>query len=807
MLEERSLTAFRLGSANVTPYLVERGICSASDLPVSIDQLVGKNMNLLVQLSRPSASGTTPHRYMVKQGPVGRSGVPKDGFKEEWRYSELLRSRPELTALQALVSQPIAYDRPNVILVCRFFQGYKDLGDFYSNGQAFPPVIAAAMGTSLASFHAATFQRKDYLQELDPDSSCLDPAQADQLDYRHELAYLTPAIFQRVSVDGLKFYELYHSSLYLADAIAKLEGGSRRCCLIHGDLKFNNILVHDHWPGWAPPRLPSSPSSLQLADGHGVVRVIDWEQWSWGDPAFDVGALVADYLRIWLRSLVLSRGIDLAVALKLAAVPLEVLQPSLGALLQAYTAQFPRILEHDPDFLDRVFQFAGLALIHMIQAKLHYFEPFATTERSMLQVAKSLLCQPGATREMLLGRHPFAGSAFDPTALAGEIAVPERMPPISPQPDPSIPPPLWTSAFSPERMLADLIENIRVDPPLIEHPAYKPLNLEPACHSESDFADCGRYHALPDDLRRAYLLEEVKNYLYDIYFSGEQEARDELPGLNQAVVNNTIAGLNLDFLSKLQDANLGTGFVDPGWVVVRADDQGVQIEKEGLRLWVNPDAHLVSGSDLAYGPGACLKMPSSLFAGDCYVAIANAGEPLAERPRIRIFFNISADGAPVLMSILSGALNAEGCRFTLNVLHDPRSFPRLDAVSLETQADRHSLICLILERHAHTLSPYLAAAAPLFSCPLAPGIGLVECPVDGGDFGLSRCELLAEALLTPQSPSSSRHQLMVEQFTQHGLDWSRPYLNPGSTAHYAALRWNSTQQVPQSMAAPCCDPV
>ena len=800
------MAAIRLGSANVMPYLVERGICSASDVPVSIDQLIGKNMNLLVQLSRPRGLDATLHRYMVKQGPVGRSGVPKDGFEEEWRYSELLRSRAELAELQALVSQPIAYDRANEILVYRFFQGYKDLGDFYSDSQVFPPVVAAAMGASLASLHAATFQRTDYLLELDPDSDGFDAGRTHQPDYRHELGHLTPAIFQRVSVDGLKFYELYQSSPDLSDAIARLEGGSRRCCLIHGDLKLNNILLHDHWPSWAPPRLPSLPPSLQLADGHGVVRLIDWEQWSWGDPALDVGALVADYLRIWLRSLVLSRGIDLAVALKLAAVPLEMLQPSLGAFLQAYTAQFPRIVESDLDFLDRVFQFAGLGLIHMIQAKLHYFEPFGTAERSMLQVAKSLLCQPRAAREMLLGPTPFAGSVFDATALAGEIAVPERMPPIPPQPEPPIPPPLWTSAFSPERMLADLIENIRVHPPLIEHPAYKPLNLEPAHHSESDLADCGRYRALPDDLRRAYLLEELKNYLYDIYFSGEKEGRGELPEQNPAVVNNAIAGLNLGFLAKLQDANLGTGFLDPGWVVVRADDKGLQIEKEGLRLWVNPDVDLVSASDLAPAARVCLKMPSSLFAGDCYVAIGNAGEPLADKPHIRLYFNISADGAPVLMRMLSGALNAEGCRFTLNVLHDPRAYPRLDAVSLEMQADRYSLIRLILEQQAHTLSPYLAGAVPLFTCPLAPGIGLVECPEDGGDFGLSRCELLAEVLLTTQLPSTARPQLMVEQFTQHGLDWSRPYLNPGSTAHYAPLSWASTSHGHQAVASPHFEP-
>lgn len=79
------------------------------------------------------------------------------------------------------------------------------------------------MGASLAMLHGATFQHKDYLLQLDPDSPSLDPSQVRKPNYRHELGQLTPSIFQRVSIDGLKFYELYQSSRELADVISKLE--------------------------------------------------------------------------------------------------------------------------------------------------------------------------------------------------------------------------------------------------------------------------------------------------------------------------------------------------------------------------------------------------------------------------------------------------------------------------------------------------------------------------------------------------------------------------------------------------------
>lgn len=798
MIVEGSLAAMRLGSDNVFPYLVERGICSPASLLVSVEQLLGKNMNLLVHVSPSDVSDSSPDRYIVKQGPVGRSGVPKDGFDDEWHFSELLQSCDELEVLQPLVSQALAYDRQNEILVCRFFQCYQDLGDFYSDSQLFPPAIAVAMGAALASLHRATYQRTDYLERLDPDRPGCEHVRAP--DYRHELGHLTPSIFQRVSIEALEFYELYQRTSDLSGAIAELEKDARSCCLIHGDLKFNNILLHDHWASWAPQRLPAAPLSLRLSDGLGVVRLIDWEQWAWGDPAFDVGALVADYLRAWLRSLILSSGVDLTLALRMAAVPLELIQPSLQALLQAYTAQFPEIVDHHPDFFDRVFQFAGVGLIGMIQAKLHYYEPFDIAERSMLQVAKSLLCQPEAAREMLVGRAADCSSRYDPAAYAGSSGISTHRVSSPPQAQPGAPLPRWTRDFSTERMLADLIQNIRVEPPVIEHAAYMPLNLDPSGHQVPGEVEHGRYRALPEDLQRNYLLEGIKDYVYGIYFSGEQERRGESVQPEEAVLNNAVAGVNLDFLTRLEIANQGTGFVDPGWIVVQANEGQLQIEKEGLHLWVRPAVDLASATDPAVGSKVRLKMPHALFAGDCYVAIGNEGEPLVAKPRIRIYFNISADGALLLLGFLSEALNRQRCRYSFKVLHDPSDYRRHDAASVEVQASSYRVVASALEQHSCSIASYLKDPIPLFSYPLAPGIGLVESPRDGADFGLSRCELLAEALLESQASPHSRLQMMADRFVQHGLDWSRPYLNPGSMARYLPLSWVPAGQV--TAAAP-----
>jgi hypothetical protein len=69
----------------------------------------------------------------------------------------------------------------------------------------------------------------------------------------------------------------------------------------------------------------------------------------------------------------------------------------------AYCDTFPEIGEQRPDFLKRVVQFAGLALIQQIQAAIQYQKSFGNTGICMLQVAKSLLCHPERSMPTIFG--------------------------------------------------------------------------------------------------------------------------------------------------------------------------------------------------------------------------------------------------------------------------------------------------------------------------------------------------------------------------------------------------------------------
>jgi hypothetical protein len=361
-----------LSSHNVIQYLQDVGLYKSGDGTSEESDLPGsskKNFNLLVTLA-------DNRKLLVKQERnINSEGLPHELFKE-WLFHQLLQRFPVLGNVSAIAPLVVHFDEENSILVRNYLSEYVELATLYHNNEIFPQEISSAIGTTLAGLHRATFQRREYKDFM---------ATAPQGEFRYGfynpaqgIGSISPEIFGTVPRDALKFYVLYQQYESLESAIADLAYNWEPCCLTHNDLKLNNILVHSRW---------------QQLDNC-LVRLIDWEACVWGDPAFDLGTLLASYLGIWLNSLVVDPTIELEESLHLALTPLEILQPSIIALIRSYLNAFPLILEYRSDFIKRVIQFAGLALIHQIQDIITSQKYFSNANLCMLKVAKSLLTMP-----------------------------------------------------------------------------------------------------------------------------------------------------------------------------------------------------------------------------------------------------------------------------------------------------------------------------------------------------------------------------------------------------------------------------
>ncbi|MHC5613538.1 MAG: phosphotransferase family protein [Nostoc sp.] len=361
-----------LSSHNVIQYLQDAGLCSSEDCASEKSELPGSsknNFDLLVTLA-------DNRKLLLKQKRNINNDAPPHELFKEWLFHQLLQQFPVLGNISALAPLVVHFDEENSILVRNYLSEYRELAIFYHNNEIFPQEIASAIGTTLAGLHRATFNRREYKDFM---------ATAPQGEFRYGfynpaqgVGSIEPEIFGSVPTDALKFYVLYQQYESLESAIADLASNWNPCCLTHNDLKLNNILVHSRWE-----KLDNC-----------LVRLIDWSACAWGDPAFDLGTLLASYLGIWLNSLVVDPTIELEESLHLALTPLEILQPSIIALIRSYITAFPMILSYRSDFILRVIQFAGLALVHQIQEMITYRKYFNNAEICMLEVAKSLLTLP-----------------------------------------------------------------------------------------------------------------------------------------------------------------------------------------------------------------------------------------------------------------------------------------------------------------------------------------------------------------------------------------------------------------------------
>lgn len=775
---------FLLNNRNIFSYLTQLNLCQEQEQELSqVENMSCKNFNLLVRL--PS-----DRLLLVKQEPHDRQGETKGDLWHEWKVHQLLQTYPNLQPLLKLVSEIIHFDEDHAIVVTRYLHEYCDLDDFYTQHRTFSPIIATALGHTLATVHQATFDQPKYrlfLEEDEPED------ESETIALMQLETELTPEIFGQVSEEGLKFYALYQRYESLDQAIVQLQQCQELRCLIHHDLKFNNILLHQDWERCEADANASSFSRI---------RLIDWEKWAWGDPASDLGMLIAEYLKIWLKSLGLRSGVEINLALQWAAIPLEELQPSIAALVQAYLAAFPEVLFQFPQFLPRTMQFTGLALIESLRAKLYYREPFGNTEIGMLQVAKTLLCAPEQSILTVFGMptaelinysegestgktiwHSPLPSSFQPTMRSRIVQqIRDRASvqlPISSS--------LLPATCTQEQMLQDLVQQIQIRSDSAYHPHYA---LPLAEQLQSD-----RLQQLPTEVRQQYVRVQLRNLLYDLYFSGELRmtgGQEDFAStgaientIKKNIENNAVGGLNVEFFDQIQRSNNGTGYWDGGWQVCQQINGRYAVQKEELTIFIEPHLHLREERRSPHiGDLVEILLPNHRMSGNFYVAVGNAGTASDDRPTLEICFHVSPIGALALMRHLTVELNRQHIPFSLKMISDGEEDGRYDAATLYLERHFYVVLRPILKIFYTENRSHFYSAVPLMMKPIAPGIGLAEEPEEE-TFGIHRCQIIADALLEieeqqinqPQNIAERRLAAIAQRFLEQGINWRYPYLN------------------------------
>lgn len=363
---------------------------------------------------------------------------------------------------------------------------------------------------------------------------------------------------------------------------------------------------------------------------------------------------------------------------------------------------------------------------------------------------------------------------------------------------PVLPSFLTTLPLRLSRVLQDIATNVTIEPNFcIRHPQYQPFQV-PAEMT-------GRFDNIPADLRQKYLSLQLRSFLYGIYYNGSLQAELALENSSQPktrfqnLENNTYLGMDVSFMAQLHECNGGEGYFSPGWQVVQQlSEDSFAVYQGGLTLQVNRQQHLAPEVVAAVGEKVAIRMPRNLMQNGFYVAVGNAGSktPGQSEQTVRVYFNLTSQGAQTVMAALTRHLNSQRLPFIFKVLYNPADYQRHDSGVLYIERSHYSqvrgLLGLIYAEH----QPHFRPSEPLFTKRLAPGMGLAEEPnrkfTQVESFGQNRCQIVAKALLeentkNPLVDSDQRLMAIQNQFQQVGLDLTRPYLNAGSEDVYMPL--------------------
>jgi hypothetical protein len=251
-----------------------------------------------------------------------------------------------------------------------------------------------------------------------------------------------------------------------------------------------------------------------------------------------------------------------------------------------------------------------------------------------------------------------------------------------------------------------------------------------------------------------------------------------------------------DHLTALSAANCGRGSWEPGWKVGEIDEEDgrVAVTKDAITFWVDPMTGMRTATGRFHPGDYCRVLVSkelrNLMPG-FYFAIGDGDQADTRdqpEPLVRFYWNLTAAGAAPYMASATRALNAISVPFRTKVLTEPSSYVRADGGVLYLERRYfHRVRAALVQIHDET-SPYLRAEVPMFTKPLAPGLGLAEDPGGGMSFGQSRCRALAGGLydaFTAGAESREDKLRVVEQaLTAANIDVDRPWLEKSSSDIY-----------------------
>jgi aminoglycoside phosphotransferase (APT) family kinase protein len=344
--------AAQLKQSQVAHYLVSLGLVNPRAVleeDLIVTDVSRRNSVFLATTS----SGPT---YVIKQAGA-------DTLQTLASEAAVLHALERMPEVARLAPELAHYDPRAVRLVLRSPAGTLPWGE----QRRIPRLGARALGHALATIHAAS-----------PGVG----ASAAGVEHLWGLSLPEPSLERVRDLSGgaLDLLARLQASRELCDRLRRLREEPAGGGFVHGDLRWDNCMA------------TAAPGARRRTR----VLLIDWELAGPGEPAADVGAALAEYLRQWVGSIPI---VDPAEPGRLAGgarYPLDAMKPAMRAFWEAYRRARPVAVR-------RVAELTGVRLLQTAFEHAQGLTIVTAHVIALLQLADNVLRTPEQAAWTLMG--------------------------------------------------------------------------------------------------------------------------------------------------------------------------------------------------------------------------------------------------------------------------------------------------------------------------------------------------------------------------------------------------------------------
>lgn len=257
----------------------------------------------------------------------------------------------------------VAYDTARGVAITAFIDAAETLAARVQRLGRLNLAIGRRLGRELARVHSA-----------DPSPV---PARTVSPPWCYSLAAPLADVVADASPASLRLLSRVQSTA-LAEGLGRLSAAWRPAALVHNDLKFDNVLVARQRPF--------------------RIVIADWETATSGDPAWDVGSLLGEFLSAWLSSMTADQDSTIDRIQASARRPLAAMLPVIRAYLDTYR----RHAGASPEFLYRAVANAGARVLQSAYEGLLGRTALSPLSALQMQLAVNVLSRPEEAAVRLL---------------------------------------------------------------------------------------------------------------------------------------------------------------------------------------------------------------------------------------------------------------------------------------------------------------------------------------------------------------------------------------------------------------------